>query len=258
MQTKTPMMKVDRKQGRVGGFSWRRLWTPDRSGGLEQFYLGQQRCRAIALRISSAWGRLGSTMTQLISVIENSGESFVIDEAAEAELLAAGLSQRVVTAIKATNPDNFKKDSGTTGGDAGGPGPAVGPEPLPAATGNLGRLMAKASRMAKDQYAIAAAATQRIEEDKKRELQRAKMAQDYQGVDGVLRAEGETDPWLGTELVPQFLAQVRARAQQRRVLRCLLLQGAPTQSTGLASLGSADLARGGDVWRRARLLLARL
>ncbi len=162
---------------------------------------------ALSLEDVKRMAAAGLDDNTIISIIEKSMESFVLDQAVEADLVAAGVSQRVLNALRATGPQpqpEVRPDP------VGSPdlSPAVGPEPLlaPAGVGNLGRILNAAARTAKQQFDVSAAATLRLREQQQRDHDSAKLQRAYQDVVKATR-EVETNALASLVACHQFLTE---------------------------------------------------
>jgi len=135
----------------------------------------------------------------IINIINNSNQSFDITPEVEKELKKAGVSDRVIKALKATS-------AGTTGtGDAGGT--TDGPEPLPATAGNLGKIAAQAARTAKQKFDIESETNKRLAEEERMKAIQAELDLAFQKVDTVIRDFDSTDKWSALATCHNFLAE---------------------------------------------------
>ncbi|MDX9721541.1 MAG: hypothetical protein RBU37_12400 [Myxococcota bacterium] len=171
----------------------------------------------------------------LISIIEKSGDKFVIDAAVQAELEAAGVSERIIKVLKATSPVT---DSGPT--PVTGPDPA-GPEPLPAGVGNLGKVFSTAARMAKQQFDVSAGAQKRIAEQAAAQQESAKLQAAYAQVDKVLRDFDSLDKWSVLASCHNFLVEYKPAPNTDEYYHAHYCKGAAFHALGLHMLAAPIL-----------------
>lgn len=167
----------------------------------------------------------------IINIINNSGQRFELDDAAEAELKKAGVSDRIIRALKATSGTS----GGTTGTDLGGP------VPTPATTGNLGKITASAARTAKQQFEIESATARRIAEQQRMEAMRAELGIAFQKVATVARDWDATDKWTALAVCHNFLTEFQPPSSSEEFYTATWCKGAAFHDLGLHSLAAPIL-----------------
>lgn len=166
---------------RQSGWS-RRIWQSIRMALIAFVVLGTAAVSALSLDDVKSMATAGMDDNTVIQIIQNSGDKFNVDAATEAELKKAGVSDRVIKALKATNP--------TSGG-----GPVGGPAPNPGGQGNLGQLVADGAKRAKQSYDISAATAKKLAEQQRDSVAQAKFDEAFQKVDRIVSRFDKQDKW---------------------------------------------------------------